>query len=286
MNKLQLGEELAHEIRGCTKCRLSETRLNAVPGEGSTTARIMFVGEGPGENEDKLGRPFVGQAGNVLNRLLETAGLAREDVFIANVVKCRPPANRVPLADEVEACSDYLMAQIAIIEPKFVVPLGVSSLHRLLGKELTIAAARCRVFRKSGILYIPLYHPAASLHNPRLVQQLQADILLLKELINRPLREDEITDLPGAFTVRGQVRAAMASAKPSAVPTMPLTERAAPPSVVRRDPAKDLAGPAPAAENAPPAGRVPKKPAKPAQAARSTAEPSGDVTLSGTLSLF
>ena len=195
MEKLRILEELAEEIRSCPKCRLAETRINAVPGEGSATARIMFVGEGPGENEDKTGRPFVGQAGKVLNRMLEQAGIAREDVFISNIVKCRPPGNRVPLADEVETCSDYLMAQIAVIEPKFVIPLGGSALKTLLGPQLKITQSRCKVFRRSGILYIPLYHPAAVLHNPKLADALQGDIVMLRELLNRDLREDEITDL-------------------------------------------------------------------------------------------
>jgi DNA polymerase len=199
MDKLQLLTELAAEIKVCPRCRLAETRTLAVPGEGSASARIMFVGEGPGEREDQTGRPFVGQAGQFLNGLLEKAGIGREDVFITNIVKCRPPGNRVPLVDEVEACSDFLMAQIAIIDPVFVVPLGGASLQTLLGKHLKITKVHCQVFRRSGVLYIPLFHPAAALHNPSLVKQLQADIMVLKELINREIREDEITDLPSTF---------------------------------------------------------------------------------------
>lgn len=195
IDKNSILVELADEIKTCPRCRLAETRTHAVPGEGISGARLMFVGEGPGENEDKTGRPFVGQAGQFLNGLLDKAGIAREDVFITNIVKCRPPGNRVPQDDEVEACSDYLMAQIAIVEPVFVVPLGGSALKTLLGANMKITQARCKVFRKSGILYIPLYHPAAALHNSKLVETLQADVLTLKELINRPLRADEITDL-------------------------------------------------------------------------------------------
>ncbi|MDQ3813309.1 MAG: uracil-DNA glycosylase [Armatimonadota bacterium] len=195
LNKVRLLEELAAEIRTCPRCRLCETRTNAVPGEGSPTARIMFVGEGPGEKEDLAGRPFVGPAGQLLNKLLRQAGIAREEVFIANTVKCRPPGNRVPLDDEIEACHDYLMAQIAIIEPKLIVPLGGSALKALLGPDLKISRARCKVFRKSGILFIPLFHPAAALHRAELLETLQRDILVLKELINREIREDEITDL-------------------------------------------------------------------------------------------
>jgi DNA polymerase len=195
MNKIALLEELASEIRVCPKCRLAETRINAVPGEGNENARIMFVGEAPGENEDKQGRPFVGAAGKFLNRLLDQAGIDRQDVFITNTVKCRPPQNRVPLGDEIEACNDWLMAQIAVIGPKIICPLGSPALKTLLGPDLKISTARCKVFRKSGILFIPLYHPAAALHRPPLLETLQNDILHLKELINREIREDEITDL-------------------------------------------------------------------------------------------
>jgi len=195
MNKISLLEELAAEIKVCPLCRLSETRTHAVPGEGSPTARIMFVGEGPGEKEDLSGRPFVGPAGQLLNRLLQQAGIAREEVYIGNTVKCRPPGNRVPLDDEIAACNDYLMAQIAIIEPKLIVPLGGSALKTLLGPELKITKARCKVFRKNGILFIPLFHPAAALHRAELLETLQQDILVLRDLINRDIREDEITDL-------------------------------------------------------------------------------------------
>ncbi len=200
MDKITILQELGDEIKTCPKCRLAETRMHAVPGEGSPRASVMFVGEGPGENEDKTGRPFVGQAGKFLNGLLEKAGIARDEVFITNIVKCRPPNNRVPLEDEVEACSDYLMAQIAVIEPKFVIPLGGAALKTLLGGDLKITQARCKVFRKSGILYIPLYHPAAALHRSQLVETLQADIMTLRELLNRELREDEITDLSAVVT--------------------------------------------------------------------------------------
>lgn len=195
MDKIVLLEELAAEIRVCPKCRLAETRINAVPGEGNPNARIMFVGEAPGENEDKQGKPFIGAAGKVLNKLLDQAGISREDVFITNTVRCRPPENRVPLADEIAACNEWLSAQIAVIGPKLICPLGSPALKTLLGPDLKITTARCKVFRKSGILFIPLYHPAAALHRPPLMETLQNDILHLKDLINREIREDEITDL-------------------------------------------------------------------------------------------
>lgn len=195
MNKVQLLEELAGEIRECPKCRLAQSRINAVPGAGNSSARILFVGEAPGEKEDKQGEPFVGAAGTVLTKLLDSAGIAREDVFITNTVKCRPPKNRNPLDDEIAACNDWLMAQIALIEPKIICTLGNPALKTLLGSHLKISDVRCQVFRKDGILFIPLYHPAAALHRPPLMETLQNDILRLKELINREIREDEITDL-------------------------------------------------------------------------------------------
>lgn len=200
MDTARLMLDLAAEVRVCTLCRLADTRTNAVPGEGNPHASLMFVGEGPGENEDKQGRPFIGAAGQFLNELLGQAGIAREEVFITNIVKCRPPGNRDPLPDEVEACNDYLMAQIALIDPKFVVTLGAPSMRTLIDAKLKITSARCRVFKKSGIFFVPLFHPAAALHNPKLLQTLQNDILTLKELISRPLRDDEITVLEPAFT--------------------------------------------------------------------------------------
>ena len=195
MEKLQILEDLANEIRVCPKCRLAETRNNAVPGEGNVNARILFVGEAPGEKEDLQGRPFVGQAGKLLNKLLDRAGIDREDVFITNTVKCRPPGNRDPLPDEIMACNDWLMAQIAVIQPRIICSLGNPALKTLLGPDLKISTARCKVYRKSGILIIPLYHPAAALHRPPLMETLQNDILVLKDLINREIREDEIIDI-------------------------------------------------------------------------------------------
>lgn len=217
MDKIRLLDELSGEIRVCQKCRLAVTRTHAVPGEGSPTAQIMFVGEGPGENEDLQGRPFVGAAGQFLNRLLLQAGMARSEVFIANIVKCRPPQNRVPLQDEIDSCNDYLMAQIAIIEPKIVCPLGSPALKTLVSPDLKISTARCKVYRKNGILFIPLYHPAAALHRQELQTVLQQDILKLKELIGREIADEEITDL----TPR---RLPVAAAECVAPPTTVVTE--------------------------------------------------------------
>lgn len=195
MDKLRLLEELADEIRVCPKCRLAQTRTHAVPGEGTVTARIMFVGEGPGEQEDLSGRPFVGRSGQLLTRELENIGIARADVFITNIVKCRPPQNRVPMPDEIEACQDWLMAQIALIEPKFIVPVGGPSLQTLVSKDLRIMKSRGQVFRKDGILFIPVLHPSAALRSPTTMGQFKEDLANLKDYLGREIREDEITDI-------------------------------------------------------------------------------------------
>ncbi len=195
MNKESLLLELADEIRVCPKCRLAETRTHAVPGDGEAGAQIMFVGEGPGEQEDLSGHPFVGKSGQLLTRELEKIGIAREDVFITNIVKCRPPQNRVPLTDEIAACNDWLGAQIALIEPKFIVPVGGPSLQTLVSKNLRITKARSQVFRKDGILFIPILHPAAALRAPDVMKQFLEDLANLRDFLGREIGEEEITEI-------------------------------------------------------------------------------------------
>ena len=176
-------EELNEEIRACRKCRLGTLRRNAVPGDGSETADIMFVGEGPGGQEDIQGRPFVGPAGQFLNELLGRIGLRREEVFITNVVKCRPPQNRDPLPGEIDACNEYLMTQIAIIKPKVICTLGRFAMGVLIEEGLSISRVHGNPYRKSGILYVPLYHPAAALHQEALRQVQIQDIEKLGQLL-------------------------------------------------------------------------------------------------------
>lgn len=195
MDVVQLLAEISDEIRVCPKCRLAETRTHAVPGDGEVSAQIMFVGEGPGEQEDLSGHPFVGKSGQLLTRELAKIGISRDDVFITNIVKCRPPQNRVPLTDEIAACSDWLMAQIALIEPKFIVPVGGPSLQTLVSKNLRITKARSNVFRKDGILFIPILHPSAALRAPGTMQLFLEDLANLKDFLSREIREDEITDI-------------------------------------------------------------------------------------------
>lgn len=180
-------EEIAQEIATCQKCPLARSRTRTVPGEGNPQALVMFVGEGPGIQEDRQGRPFVGPAGQLLNQLLLVAGLRRPDVFITNVVKCRPPENRTPAPEEVAACSDYLDAQIAVISPRIICPLGSPALKRLLSEDLAISKVHGTAFRRTGILYMPLYHPAAALHKDSLRQPLHADMVKLRDLLAREL---------------------------------------------------------------------------------------------------
>ena len=195
MNKETLLFEVADEIRVCPKCRLAQTRTHAVPGDGTAGAQIMFVGEGPGEQEDLSGHPFVGKSGQLLTRELEKIGIARQNVFITNIVKCRPPQNRVPLADEIAACNDWLGAQIALIEPKFIVPVGGPSLQTLVSKNLRITKARSQVFRKDGILFIPILHPAAALRAPDVMTQFLEDLTNLRDFLGREIGENEITEI-------------------------------------------------------------------------------------------
>ena len=195
MDKIELLSALADDIRVCPLCRLAETRTLAVPGEGNGQAEIMFVGEGPGEQEDQTGRPFVGRSGQLLTQELLKIGIRREQIFITNIVKCRPPGNRDPLGDEIAACNDWLSAQIALIEPKFIVPVGGPSLKTLVSPKLGITRARSKVYRRDGILFIPILHPAAALRSPTTMEQFLEDLSNLKEFLGREISDDEITPI-------------------------------------------------------------------------------------------
>ena len=157
-------QELAIEAAGCTKCRLSQGRTQVVFGVGDPNAQVMFIGEGPGYYEDKQGEPFVGAAGQLLTRLLGEIGLRREDVYIANVVKCRPPGNRDPLPDEIEACRPYLQGQLDLIRPRVVVTLGNFATRVILDRQVSISRVRGQRFTVDGRTVIPTFHPAAVLH--------------------------------------------------------------------------------------------------------------------------
>src|SRR5204863_1378473 len=180
-------QELAIEAAGCTKCRLSQGRTQVVFGVGDPNARIMFIGEGPGYYEDKQGEPFVGAAGQLLTRLLGEIGLRREDVYIANVVKCRPPGNRDPLPDEIEACRPYLMGQLGHIDPAVVVTLGNFATKLLLETKDGITKLRGREFpfRERAVL-IPTLHPSAVLRSGgTALAQSRADFVRVKRALRR-----------------------------------------------------------------------------------------------------
>ena len=177
-------EALAAEIAECTRCLLHRGRTKAVPGEGPANADIMFIGEAPGFHEDQQGRPFVGAAGKFLDELLDSINLKRDQVFIANVIKCRPPGNRDPLPEEIDACKPYLDQQIELIQPKMVVTLGRFSMARAFPKA-RISHIHGQPRKIGGVLYYPMYHPAAALHQPSLRRTVEEDMRRIPELIQQ-----------------------------------------------------------------------------------------------------
>ena len=182
MNPAEELEKVSKEVTTCTKCDLHYSRKNAVPGEGPVDAEIMFIGEGPGFHENEQGRPFVGAAGKYLEELLASIDLKRSDVFIANVVKCRPPSNRDPQAEELAACGDYLERQIQAINPKVIVTLGRFSMTRFL-PNAKISAVHGQAMNVRGRLIVAMYHPAAGLHQPSLRSTIEADFSEIPGLI-------------------------------------------------------------------------------------------------------
>jgi DNA polymerase len=175
-------QQIAKEVSSCEKCKLHATRKKAVPGEGPSNAKIMFIGEGPGFHENEQGRPFVGAAGKFLEELLASIGMKRSDVFIANVVKCRPPQNRDPESDELKACNDYLERQIALINPKVIVTLGRYSMEKFFpGAKISNIHGQARAI--GGRLVLAMFHPAAALHQPQYRSLIEQDFKRLPELI-------------------------------------------------------------------------------------------------------
>lgn len=158
--------QLMEEVSVCRKCRLCETRTNVVPGEGNPDAKIMFIGEGPGRDEDMQGRPFVGRSGELLTRMIRAIGLERDQVYICNIVKCRPPQNRNPEVDEAEACLDYLRAQVALVRPKIVVLLGKVACRYTLKQEISVMRDHGQWFERKGTWFMPTFHPSALLRDP------------------------------------------------------------------------------------------------------------------------
>jgi DNA polymerase len=183
MNAKETLARIAQEVSVCTNCTLHKTRKKAVPGEGPANAEIMFIGEGPGFHENEQGRPFVGASGRFLDHLLAQAGVTRSDVFIANVVKCRPPDNRDPQADELDACDLYLERQIEAINPSIIVTLGRFSMSKFM-KGAKISQIHGEMSRIGGRYVIAMFHPAAALHQAALKPTIIADFAKLPEQLN------------------------------------------------------------------------------------------------------
>lgn len=160
-------DELEHACKNCKNCSLWETRTNVVFGVGSRNAEVLFIGEGPGENEDLQGEPFVGRGGKLLDDMMGAIGLKRRDVYIANIVKCRPPQNRDPLNTEEDACIGYLRNQVALLRPKIIVCLGRIAAMRVISEDFKITRDHGKWFEKSGVQMMALFHPAALLRDPR-----------------------------------------------------------------------------------------------------------------------
>lgn len=174
-------QSLQREVADCKRCPLHKTRRNAVFGSGKGSTRILFVGEAPGRDEDLQGLPFVGRAGQLLTRIIEAIKFKREDVYIANVLKCRPPDNRNPLPEEVARCRPYLMKQIELLRPKVICTLGVFATQSLLGTKSPLTVLRGQVHEVDGLTVVPTYHPAACLRYPRLKEAVWEDVKLLRE---------------------------------------------------------------------------------------------------------
>lgn len=176
-------EELEEVIKDCSKCKLCSGRNNIVFGVGNKNADIMFIGEGPGADEDIQGEPFVGKAGQLMNKAFEALEIKREEVYIANIVKCRPPQNRNPEPDEAKACMDYLRNQVILIKPKIIVLLGSIALKNILGEEYGITNSRGKWIARKGIWYMPTFHPAALLRDESKKLDFWRDLKLVKEKI-------------------------------------------------------------------------------------------------------
>jgi DNA polymerase len=172
------------ELGDCKRCKLHQTRRTIVFGEGNEKATLMFIGEGPGYEEDVQGRPFVGRAGQLLTKIIESISRSREEVYIANIIKCRPPQNRNPEPDEIQSCHPFLMKQISVIQPKIICALGTFSAQTLLKTDVKITALRGKLYDLEGIKVIPTYHPAFLLRNPEKKREVWEDMKKIAEWLN------------------------------------------------------------------------------------------------------
>ena len=183
--------QLYEQIGDCRKCRLCETRNNVVPGEGNPHATLMFIGEGPGQDEDRQGRPFVGRSGELLTRMIHAIGLERSEVYICNIVKCRPPQNRNPEPDEAAACLDYLRAQVALVRPRVVVLLGKVACQYTIRDQVFITRDHGRWYEQKGVWFMPTYHPSFLLRDPAKKREAWEDFQKVRAKLN------EWQDAPG-----------------------------------------------------------------------------------------
>ena len=177
--------EVTEQISDCRKCRLCETRTNVVPGEGNPAAKLMFVGEGPGQEEDRQGRPFVGRSGELLTSMIHAIGLERSEVYSANVVKCRPPGNRNPEPDEAEACLPYLRAQVALIRPRIVVLLGKVACTYILRENISVMREHGNWYERKGVLFMPTFHPSALLRDPAKKRDAWEDFKKIRDMLRK-----------------------------------------------------------------------------------------------------
>lgn len=176
-------EELLKTVKNCKKCPLHEGRINVVFGSGNADAEVMIIGEAPGKNEDEQGLPFIGKAGKYLDELLQLAGLSRENVYIANVLKCRPPSNRNPRAEEIQMCAPYLRKQTAIINPKIIVTLGNFATRFILKNEEGISKLHGQTVHLGSFIVFPVFHPASTMYDPKKKIAIEKDFKLLKTLL-------------------------------------------------------------------------------------------------------
>ena len=181
-NQMSALAQLCEEIIACRDCELARYRTKVVPGEGAADADLLFIGEAPGWHEDQQGRPFVGPAGQFLDQLLASIGLRREEVYIANVIKCRPPQNRDPLPAEIQNCRKWLDRQIEIIQPQMIITLGRYSLARYFPNE-SIGKIHGKPRKSGGVIYYPMYHPAAALHQGSLRRTIETDMLRISQIL-------------------------------------------------------------------------------------------------------
>jgi len=199
INEMSLLQELSAEAKKCHKCPLAKTRMNVVFGVGNESAELMLVGEAPGYYEDRQGEPFVGAAGHLLDELLGSIGLRREEIYIANVLKCRPPQNRDPLPEEIEVCKPFLLKQIEIIKPKVICTLGNFATRVLLQENVNISRVRGKPFFLSNYVIFPLYHPAAALHASTNRASLEEDFQKLRKVIEGGIKQEPKAEQMGLF---------------------------------------------------------------------------------------